>query len=89
MTLNTRITHRHYITMKYTIKRECWNEKTYNGYVDNPYWCITFSSYKIGLKDNGVFWSIDNSVPNVNTSYVKDYLNWIITECKLNINLDS
>jgi hypothetical protein len=74
--------------MSYTIKRECWSEKTYNGYVDSPYWYITFSFYKIGLKDNGEFWGIDNCVYDFNTSYIKETLNRIITECKLNINLN-
>ena len=26
--------------MRYQIKRECWNKKTFNGYDDNPYWKI-------------------------------------------------
>jgi hypothetical protein len=71
----------------YNIKRECWNEKTYNGYVDAPYWRITFSYYIIGLKDNGEFWAINGKGIDVNTHYVKDMLNRIITECNLNITL--
>jgi hypothetical protein len=74
--------------MSYTIKRVCWNEKTFNGWVDAPYWRIEFSFYKIGLKDNGEFWSIDNSVADVNTSYVRENLNKVISECKLSINLN-
>lgn len=68
--------------LRYTIKRECWNEKTYNGYSDNPYWLIEFDGYKIGLKDDGKFWSIINGV-NVNGQNIKDSLKQICQECKL------
>ncbi len=72
--------------MIYSIKRECWNEKTYNGYEDAPYWYITFSFYKIGLNDKGEFWCIGTFI-DIKTQYVKDILNNIIDECKLKINL--
>jgi hypothetical protein len=73
--------------MRYSIKRECWNEKTFNGYEDAPYWYITFSFYEIGLNDKGEFWGINNSITDVNKHYFKDILNNIIEECKLKINL--
>lgn len=72
--------------MNYTIARECWNEKTYNGYSDNPYWRIEFDSYTIGLKDNGEFWSIKNGI-DVNQQHIKDKLNQICQECKLSIKI--
>ncbi len=72
--------------MNYSIKRECWNEKTYNGYTDNPYWRIEFSCYIIGLSDDGRYWGIGD-VQDVKTWNVKDILNKIIDECKLKINL--
>lgn len=70
----------------YQIKRECYNEKTFNGYTDSPYWLIEFDYYKIGLKDNGTFWSIDNDI-KINRPLVKEKLQIIIEECKLNITL--
>lgn len=74
--------------MNYNIKRECWNEKTYNGYRDNPYWRIEFSWHIIGLSDDGKFWGIgiiEQSV--VKNDYVRDMLNMIINDCKLQIVL--
>lgn len=71
----------------YTIKRECYNEKTFNGYTDNPYWRIEFSYHKIGLKDDGKFWSIVNGV-DCDNEFVKQELKRIIEECKLKINLN-
>lgn len=73
--------------LRYSIHRECWNDKTHNGYIDNPYWYITFSFYEIGLSDDGKFWSINNSTNNVDTYYVRESLNTIIKECKLKIKL--
>ena len=72
--------------MKYSIERVCWNEKTLNGYTDNPYWRIRFSFYVIGLSDDGKYWSI-NDVQEVKTWDVKEMLNKIIDECKLKIVL--
>lgn len=72
--------------MNYSIKRECWNEKTFNGYTDNPYWRIQFSFYVIGLSDDGKYWCI-NDVQEVKTWDVKEMLNKIIDECKLKIVL--
>lgn len=69
--------------MKYQIKRECWNEKTYNGYTDNPYWRIDFNDKSFGLTDNGEIWSIGNL--QVIKQDVGD-IEIIINECKLNIN---
>lgn len=74
--------------MNYNIKRECWNEKTYNGYRDNPYWRIEFSWYVIGLSDDGNFWGIGNIEQSVvKNDYVRDMLNMIINDCKLQIVL--
>ena len=72
--------------MKYSIERVCWNEKTFNGYTDNPYWRICFSFYVIGLSDDGKYWSM-NDVKEVKTWDVKEMLNKIIDECKLKIVL--
>ena len=73
---------------RYTIQRECWNEKTYNGYEDSPYWRITFDGglRKVGLKDDGRFWPIDDT-PVQDRWYLEDRLQTIIDECKLNIKL--
>lgn len=68
--------------MKYSIKRECWNDKTYNGYTDNPYWLIEFEGYKIGLSSAGL-WAIEGAI----TDYVKDKVKLIILECDLNLTV--
>ena len=74
--------------MKYRIYRECWNERTYNGHIDSPYWRILFDSYEIGLKDDGSFWSINrNDLKDI--AYIKNMLKTIIEECKLNIQLST
>jgi hypothetical protein len=70
--------------MSYQIKRECWNEKTYNGYTDNPYWRIDFRGLSFGLTDNGELWSIGNSV--IDNWVILD-INNIIKECKLSITI--
>jgi len=70
--------------MSYQIKRECWNEKTYNGYTDNPYWRIDFKGLSFGLKDNGELWSIGNL--KITDFNIEDIDN-IITECKLSIKI--
>ena len=72
--------------MRYSIQRECWSTNTYNGFEDSPYWLISFDNYQIGLKDNGRFWSVVNGV-DVKSSHIKEKLNTIIKECKLNIIL--
>ena len=36
--------------MSYQIKRECWNDKTYNGYEDAPYWRIDFKGFDFPVK---------------------------------------
>jgi hypothetical protein len=69
---------------RYAIKRECWNEKTYNGYEDNPYWRINLYDNGYGLKDNGELWCIGNSFIN---EHIKHEIQTIINECKLNITL--
>ena len=76
--------------MSYNLKRECWNEKTYNGYTDNPYWRITFSQYTIGLTDNGKTWGIGDSyrIDIKNQPHIIEQLNLIIKECRLNIKLN-
>lgn len=71
--------------MHYTIVRECWNEKTYNGYTDNPYWKIEFETYSIGLKDDGTYWSLVNSLVNLENPYIRAKLIAICKECKINI----
>ena len=70
--------------MRYNIKRECWNEKTYNGYEDSPYWRIDFKGKSFGLKDDGQLWSIGNLEI---TFHDREDIETIIKECKLNIVL--
>lgn len=70
--------------MSYTIKRECWNDKTYNGYVDNPYWRIGVNGQTYGVNDNGDAWPISNSLP---VQYCTLEIKNILQECKLNITL--
>jgi hypothetical protein len=70
--------------MRYQIKRECWNEKTYNGYTDNPYWRIDFRGLSFGLTDNGKLWSIGNL--KITPTNIDDIRN-IISECKLSITI--
>jgi hypothetical protein len=72
--------------MSYTIERECWNEKTYNGYRDNPYWRVTFDNRIIGLTDGGHIWAIDNK-PFVDST-IREKLKVIVSECKININIE-
>jgi len=74
--------------MRYQIFRECWNEKTYNGYTDSPYWRIVIAGgYEIGLKDDGTFWNIKNNGYDINQAFITDTLITILIECKLNITL--
>jgi hypothetical protein len=69
----------------YSIQRECWNDKTYNGYTDNPYWLIiSEGGYRYGLTDNGEAWGIGDSLI---TSHVRRMIETVINECKLNIKL--
>jgi len=68
--------------MEYSIRRECWNDKTYNGYEDAPYWRIDFRGLSFGLTDEGELWSIGNSFID---SWVILDINNIIKECKLSI----
>jgi hypothetical protein len=71
--------------MRYKIERICWNEKTFNGYKDSPYWLITLPGNNVyGLKDEGKLWSISNLVI---TDYTIVEVQKIIDECKLNIVL--
>lgn len=71
--------------MRYKIERECWNEKTYNGYVDNPYWRITLcGGNTYGLTDDGKLWSISNLLI---TEHTRTEIRKVIDECKLNIIL--
>jgi hypothetical protein len=71
--------------MNYNVKRECWNEKTFNGYEDNPYWRIDFRGLSFGLKDDGMLWSIGNKVVT-NTDIID--IQRILRECKLEISFD-
>jgi hypothetical protein len=72
--------------MGYSIRRECWNDKTYNGYEDAPYWRIDFRGLSFGLTDEGELWSIGNSVID---SWVIFDINNIIKECKLPIIINN
>jgi len=75
--------------MKYSIERICWCPSTFNGYEDSPYWKITFLGYVIGLTDDGKYWGIGDIKLSVAVpEYVKEMLNRIITECKLQIVLE-
>tara|TARA_R110000868_G_scaffold353638_7_gene614828 strand:+ start:889 stop:1116 length:228 start_codon:yes stop_codon:yes gene_type:complete len=71
--------------MRYQIKRECWNDKTYNGYEDAPYWRIDTSGLSFGLTDEGKLWPIGQhfSITNTNISDIDT----IIKECKLQIKI--
>ncbi len=71
--------------MRYTIKRECWNSKTYNGYEDNPYWRITFSYHTIGLSDDGTIWSLKGDNLKIDLDYIVKYIENILNECKIQI----
>ncbi len=70
--------------MSYQIKRECWNEKTYNGYEDAPYWRIDIEGFSFGLTDEGELWSIGNY--KINDFNIADIKN-VIKECKLPIKI--
>jgi hypothetical protein len=72
--------------MQYQIKRECWNEKTFNGYVDNPYWKIELKGLGFVLNDDGRVWSSDGIKM---TEFYLDDIRTIIKECKLNIDIIS
>lgn len=72
--------------MRYQIKRECWNEKTYNGYEDAPYWRIDMFGNGYGLTDEGKLWSVDNLLI---TEHTIVEIQKIINECKLNITLQN
>lgn len=80
------INHLNFKTMQYQIKRECWNEKTFNGYVDNPYWRIDSEGMGYVLLDDGRVWS---SIGIVITEYDLEKIKTIIKECKLNIVISS
>ena len=71
--------------MRYTIFRENWSDRTYNGHEDSPYWYISISNREIGLKDDGDYWAINNL--EISESVKEDIKN-IITECKLNIKIN-
>jgi hypothetical protein len=72
--------------MQYQIKRECWNEKTFNGYTDNPYWKIELKGFGFVLNDDGRVWSSDGIKM---TEFYLDDIRTIIKECKLNIDIIS
>jgi len=69
--------------MSYQIKRECWNEKTYNGYTDSPYWRIETNGLSFGLKDSGEYWMIGNNRFDnpAHTLVIKE----IVLQCNINI----
>lgn len=70
--------------MKYEIFRECWNEKTFNGYKDNPYWRININGLGYGLTDCGRLWSV-HDIPI--TSEVKEQIRTVLKECRLSITI--
>lgn len=71
--------------MRYRIERECWNENTFNGYEDRPYWRITLSGgNEYGLTDEGKLWSISNLLI---TDHTKVEIQKVIDECKLQITI--
>lgn len=72
--------------MSYNLKRECWNNKTFNGYEDSPYWRIDFRGLSFGLADDGHLWSIGNS--KISETDITD-IQKIIEECKLSIKLNN
>lgn len=74
--------------MSYQIKRECWNDKTYNGYEDAPYWRIDYLGNSYGLTDKGNLWSISSLpyFPIITEQNIID-IQIIINECKLKIVL--
>lgn len=72
--------------MRYNIKRECWNKKTFNGYDDNPYWKIEIFGNWYGLTDDGKLWSLHNLLI---TEHTIVEIEKIIKECKLNIVLQN
>ena len=80
------ITTLNFKNMSYQIKRECWNEKTFNGYVDNPYWKIELKGLGFVLNDDGRVWSSDGIKM---TEFYLDDIRTIIKECKLNIDIIS
>jgi len=83
---NILITTLNFKIMTYQIKRECWNEKTFNGYVDNPYWKIELKGLGFVLNDDGRVWSSDGIKM---TEFYLDDIRTIIKECKLNIDIIS
>ena len=72
----------------YTIVRECWNDKTFNGYEDAPYWRISFDFYVVSLKDDGTYMVMypPSETHQVNW-HIEKALKAIINECMLNIEL--
>lgn len=70
--------------MKYSIGRECWSEKTFNGFSDNPFWKIKLvgNPTTYGLTDDGKIWAFEGGEIS---SYIKENVKLIISECKLNI----
>jgi len=77
--------------MQYQIKRECWNEKTLNGYVDNPYWKIDLNNLSFGLTDNGYLWAIGvtGHIAENQCKVYKMYIQKLIKECKLSIDINN
>jgi len=71
--------------MRYQIKRECWNSKTYNGYKDAPYWRIDTNGLSFGLTDDGNLWQIGNYFI-ITKIHISD-VDAIIKECKLQIKI--
>jgi hypothetical protein len=76
----------------YNIERVCWNEKTFNGYTDSPYWLISLEgkTSQFGLADNGQVWVIYKvgNEPDVITSPVQDAIERVIRECSLKIKIN-
>lgn len=69
----------------YRLWREAWNDNTFNGFTDSPYWAIELQNgHKIGVTDNGYYWYISNI--SMNDCEIQDVKS-ILKQCGLNIEL--
>lgn len=72
----------------YEIYRECWNQRTFNGHTDNPYWRISWAGFQIGLKDSGAWWDINGNheeMTDVDSKAISEAIRGIVSECNINI----
>lgn len=71
---------------RYKVIREAWNEKTFNGYSDNPYWRISFDENDFMVSDNGEITNISNhSNTHEPTPSEIIRIKEIVKECNINI----